>query len=351
MNKIHAIYLSNDIIKWFVQHKRELPWRENCSPYQVWISEIMLQQTQVNTVIPYYLNWLNLFPSIEVLAQSSESEVIKAWEGLGYYSRARSIHKAAKLLVEKFNSQLPTNRKALEAIPGIGPYTAGAILSFAFKQKAHALDGNVIRIFSRLHKLDHDVSKPIVIKALRQSLFDSLGDDQPWVVMEGLIELGALICNKNPKCHICPIKVHCKARKTGDQLDYPKKKKPPQMTLLERALFCLTYKGQVLIKLGQEKLMQDLWHFPFCDLEDDADAFLNGLGFKNRIKINHFNPVSHSFTRFRCTLFPTVWKVGQKIEIKGFKWVDIMALHELPFQSGHRQIKEKLVDNSQTSYT
>src|ERR1700722_10190653 len=172
---------------WFVREKRDLPWRENPSPYAVWISEVMLQQTQASVVIPYFERWMARFPTVAVLAEASQGEVIKMWEGLGYYSRVRHLHQAAKDLMYRYAGDLPRTREGLEGIKGIGPYTRGAILSFAFHQKAAAVDGNVLRVLARYFAIEEEIEK--AKKSITELTESILPEEEPWIVMEGLIEL------------------------------------------------------------------------------------------------------------------------------------------------------------------
>lgn len=211
--------------RWFQSTKRDLPWRCSPSPYVVWIAEIMLQQTQVSVVEPYFLRWMQQFPSIATLARATREEVIKAWEGLGYYSRARHIHAAAQYLMEKHEGKLPSRREDLEKVKGLGPYTVGAILSFAFHQKAAAVDGNVIRVLSRYFCVEDDVGKSGTKKQIWELAEKLLPDHEPWVVVEGLIELGATVCLKRPKCAECPINKSCLGFREGKQFSLPKKEK------------------------------------------------------------------------------------------------------------------------------
>ena len=189
---------------WFLQSQRSFPWREDRSPYSVWISEVMLQQTQARVVIDYYQRWMKKFPDIEHLARAPLEEVIKQWEGLGYYVRARNLHKAAQYLVEHHQGIFPSSRELLEKIPGIGPYTVGAILSFAFHQKAAAVDGNVIRVLTRLFAMQEEVQTQSSKKWLWKCAENLLPEKEPWILVEGLIELGATVCTLKPKCSQCP---------------------------------------------------------------------------------------------------------------------------------------------------
>ena len=186
-----------DLRSWFLSHGRKLPWRENKTPYRVWISEMMLQQTQVKTVLPYFERWMLLFPSIEKLAQAEEEEVIFAWEGLGYYARARSIHRGAKYLLKHHGGELPNSEEALLKIPGVGPYTLSAILNFAFERRSALIDGNVLRVLSRFYAIDDPIDLQKTKNKIKAALELILPEERPWIISEAIMELGATVCQKS----------------------------------------------------------------------------------------------------------------------------------------------------------
>jgi len=301
-----------DLQIWFSKNKRSFPWREDSSPYRVWISEVMLQQTRASVVVEYFERWMDRFPTIEALAAASEAEVIKAWEGLGYYSRARNLQKTAKLI-----DCLPQTRKELESLPGIGAYTAGAILSFAFGQKAVALDGNVERVLSRVLLFEKDVGRHR--KELALWLEKHLtGPD----VMEGLIELGATVCGKNPKCMICPLKDQCKARGSGKELSLPFKAKRAKITKLHRRVYCIEAEGHFLVKKGEDgRVMAGLYEFPYCEVEPEETCMF-----------------VHHFTKYKVHLYPKHCIWAAKIPVMNYEWVKFGELEKLPFSSGHRRL-------------
>ncbi|MDQ3005792.1 MAG: A/G-specific adenine glycosylase [Chloroflexota bacterium] len=215
--------LSSKLLAWYRDNKRTLPWRvPNPDPYAVWVSEIMLQQTRVETVIPYFEKWLGLFPNIRALANASEQDVLNAWEGLGYYSRARNLHKAAKIVVHEHAGQLPRDLLALRKLPGIGRYTLGAIASIAFGMDIPALDGNIRRVYSRLFDIAEPADAPVGERILWQLAGEQLPKGQAGDYNQALMDLGATIClPKNPRCLICPLMKVCKARKNGTQEQRP----------------------------------------------------------------------------------------------------------------------------------
>lgn len=337
--------MQQNLIKWFNAHKRDLPWREELSPYRVWVSEVMLQQTQVAVVIPYFQRWMERFPTVQSLAEAHIDEVIKLWEGLGYYSRARNLHEGAKQLCSLHNGSLPDTPELLSKIKGIGPYTTGAILSFAFRKKAAAVDGNVIRVLSRYLAIEDDISKPSTVKALWGHAEALLPDQEPWNFNEGLIELGATVCTKNPQCQKCPIKSTCQGFSKGIAAQLPIKNKKTESIELFREVAVIECDGEILIrKCPKGEIMQDLYEFPFRELQGESYCeektsrwALEVLGVP--IKFSQRIPsVSHGFTKYRVKLYPSKYVTAKKVEVPGYQWVAESDLIKVPFNSGHRRI-------------
>ncbi|MBI3316153.1 MAG: A/G-specific adenine glycosylase, partial [Candidatus Omnitrophica bacterium] len=252
------------LLSWFAKNARPLPWRKHYRPYEVWISEIMLQQTQMDTVIPYFHRWMKLFPTLESLAQSEEKKVLKCWEGLGYYSRARNLRDTAKRILRDFGGKFPSDYESIRSLKGIGRYTAGAIASIAFNQDQPIVDGNVLRVLSRLYAID----KPIDVEK-NKGLFWKLEKrlipkGQARYFNQALMELGALVCVKNiPRCLECPLKNFCKARRLGRAGQYPVRAKRKKMVKVQAAALVLSKNGRYLIRRRPEgKIMGGLWEFP-----------------------------------------------------------------------------------------
>lgn len=335
--------------RWFTSEKRDLPWRQTHHPYAVWISEVMLQQTQVAVVIPYFLHWMERFPTIHHLAEAPLDEVIKVWEGLGYYSRARHLHVAANYLVKHFDGELPSQEEELKKIKGLGPYTIGAILSFAFHQKKGAVDGNVIRVLTRYFGIKEDISKSTTVKQLRQLVETLLPDEEPWVINEALIELGATVCQRKARCHICPIKSSCMSFKEGDIENIPFNSKKIKIEQLYRSVAVIQCGSHLLVKRGEKgAIMSDLYEFPY--FEEAEDQF-SSHGLKSKIS-KHFalNVVEHEilkrvkqgFTRYQAHLFPILFSCQQLQEIQGCVWLPYQKLKQLAFSSGHRRIFQQI---------
>jgi A/G-specific adenine glycosylase len=323
-----------ELKEWFLKEARDLPWRKDRTPYRVWIAEVMLQQTQVSVVIPYFHRWMKQFPTIEALAQASEEEVLKCWEGLGYYSRARNLIKAAHIILKEEGGVIPSDPVKLRKLPGFGPYTVGAVLSFAFQKKAPAVDGNVVRVLSRLFAVEHKKTETEAYQKLTLSL---LPEKDPWIVMEALIELGATVCQKKPKCFSCPLIHQCRAYRLGKADEFPIPGKKVQLISLKREVAVILCQDAVLIRKEREKkVMAGLYEFPYVE-QGIALPFQIPLHQKAILPI-----VKHGFTRYDVTLFTTVYETEQKMSVEGYEWKEKYLLSSLPFSAGHKRILELL---------
>ncbi len=321
---------------WFLAEKRDLPWRRDpVTPYRVWISEVMLQQTQASVVVDYFERWMQKFPTVEALAEASLEEVVKAWEGLGYYARARCVHAASKKIVAEFGGSIPSHPESLRSLKGLGPYTVGAIRSFAFKERAAAVDGNVVRVLARLLSLEKRSDQRPFFQQVMQEL---LPEEEAWIYMEAFIELGAQICTKNPQCGICPLQNQCLGYKEGKALLLPLKKPSPPTTYLQRRVAIIVHEKRVLLKRVEVgKVMGGLYEFPYVE-EGEEWNFPFSLQWSRDL-----TQVKHSFTRYLVTLYPAVYKIEKKEEVQGFEWRPFSELQDLPFSSGHRRILKGLM--------
>ncbi len=288
------------LLAWFSANRRDLPWREEPrNPYHAWISEIMLQQTQVQTVIGYFNRWMDQFPSIPDLAKAPLDAVLKAWEGLGYYSRARNLHKTACLLMETYDGKLPRRSKELLKLPGIGPYTAAAIASLAFGEDVVAVDGNIWRIVARVFTLKNGVTQ----KEAARLLVPHYPPGAAGRINEALMELGALCCTPaKPSCEVCPLRTICQGLQTGHPEDFPqtrKKKLPPRVRRV--GLLILKEKGLYLIRHPEEGMLGGLWGIPLVEgKETPAESTIEAS----------LGNVSHIYTHFRIDVTPLVVREG-----------------------------------------
>ncbi|OMF24682.1 A/G-specific adenine glycosylase [Paenibacillus sp. FSL H8-0259] len=276
-------YFSRNLLEWYHGQKRDLPWRRHRNPYYIWISEIMLQQTRVDTVIPYFNRFIERFPTVESLADAPEEDVLKCWEGLGYYSRARNLQHAAKQVKEEYGGQVPNDRDAVFGLKGVGPYTAGAILSIAFNRPEPAVDGNVMRVLSRYFLIEDDIAKGPTRVKMERLAAELIPEGEASHFNQALMELGALICTpKSPRCLPCPVMEHCSARLAGCETSLPvkTKAKPPRP---EERLAALIegrggHAGRVLIRQrpssGLLARMWELPHWPAPPAEGGASAAL-----------------------------------------------------------------------------
>ncbi len=266
------------LLAWYDENKRDLPWRRSKNPYHIWVSEIMLQQTRVDTVIPYYERFLDWFPTVESLANAPEERLLKAWEGLGYYSRVRNMQKAAQQIMSEFEGKFPSTYEGISSLKGIGPYTAGAISSIAFNIPQPAVDGNVMRVLARLFEVNHDIGNPSnrkIFQAIMEVLIDP---DRPGDFNQALMDLGSDIeAPVNPRPEESPVKEFSAAYQHGTMDRYPikaPKKKPIPIYL--KALVVQNNQGQFLLEKNEsEKLLAGFWHFPLIEVDDFSDQTQN----------------------------------------------------------------------------
>ena len=262
------------LLAWYDENKRDLPWRRSKNPYHIWVSEIMLQQTRVDTVIPYYERFLDWFPTVESLANAPEERLLKAWEGLGYYSRVRNMQTAAQQIMSEFEGKFPSTYEGISSLKGIGPYTAGAISSIAFNLPQPAVDGNVMRVLARLFEVNHDIGNPSNRKIFQAMMEVLIDPDRPGDFNQALMDLGSDIeAPVNPRPEESPVKEFSAAYQHGTMDCYPikaPKKKPIPIYL--KALVVQNSQGQFLLEKNEsEKLLAGFWHFPLIEVDDFSD--------------------------------------------------------------------------------
>jgi A/G-specific adenine glycosylase len=298
------------LLEWYAGNKRDLPWRKTDDPYRILLSEFMLQQTQVDTVISYYHRFVERFPSVQALADAPQAEVLKVWEGLGYYSRARNLHRAAGLICEQFDGRVPQSYDDLASLPGFGPYTTAAVLSIAFDKDHAVLDGNVIRVLARLFGVDEDVTQNAVKRRLQELAQDLLDRGDAGDLNQAVMELGATVCTpRTPQCATCPVGRFCAAARSGQTERLPVKRPRAARPHRVMAVGIVARRGRLLIvKRPENGLLGGLWEFP-AGIRANGEtlqacclrAVKEQAGIPAEIT-DRFRTVKHAFTHFSLTM-------------------------------------------------
>jgi A/G-specific adenine glycosylase len=358
------------LLVWFARNARNLPWRRTRDPYTIWVSEVMLQQTQVKTVVAYWERWMRALPNVTALAKASPERVHKLWEGLGYYTRVRNMQRAAQCIRAEHGGKFPRDYDDVLALPGIGPYTAGAICSIAFNQPKPILDGNVIRVLTRLYGIAGNprvrktnarlwrIAEELVLQAAEIGTHASASpkatrntqqDPRPCAQLnQSLMELGALICTpRTPRCCACPVAKHCVAYREGRVLELPSLRRRVRTTTRRFAAFVARKRGRFLVRQRPAGVVNaHLWEFPNVELlPEDADlrqTARRALGVRPG-KLERLGTVKHSITRYRITL--EAYRVGDHanaIPAGRGRWLDGKRLRQLAFTSAHRQILRRI---------
>ena len=341
--------VSPKLLSWWDDGHADLPWRQNRDPYAIWVSEIMLQQTQITAVIPYYNRWMAALPTVNTLAIAPLDAVLKLWEGLGYYSRARNLHAAAQMVMDQHNGRLPRTRDGLLTLKGIGPYTAGAIASIAYDEPVAVLDGNVIRLFSRLLDLDEDVTKTAVKKKLWQLAETAVSHQRPGDYNQALMELGQRICRpKTPSCEQCPLQTHCLARERGTELNRPvrpPRQRTPHYDVAAGVIWKTDARGKddlfLIAKRPLNGLLGGMWEFPGGKQEAGEtlpQTLRREIMEELAMEIEVGEPlvsIKHAFTHFRITLHAmhATHRAGepQHIDVADHAWVTLADLDGYAF--------------------
>ncbi|WP_342574135.1 A/G-specific adenine glycosylase [Solibacillus sp. FSL K6-1781] len=275
MNYQYTKQFRQALVQWFLEEQRDLPWRRTKEPYQIWVSEVMLQQTRVDTVIPYYNRFIEKYPTAESLAYSPEEELLKMWEGLGYYSRVRNLQAGVREVVEVYGGKVPDNRVDISKLKGVGPYTAGAILSIAYGKPEHAVDGNVMRVLSRVLNIDADIALPKTKKIFEQAVTELIDPENASAFNQGLMELGALICTPtSPKCLLCPVRDYCTAFHEGEPSSLPVKSKKLKTKNIEYDVYIIRdQQGRFLMeKRPDAGLLANMWQFIMIERQADENS-------------------------------------------------------------------------------
>ena len=350
--------IAGPLLAWFDRHKRDLPWRRTSDPYRIWVSEVMLQQTQVDTVLPYFERFMRRFPDLPSLAEANQQEVLALWEGLGYYSRARNLHKAAKQLMADYGGKLPETLPELRRLPGVGPYIAAAIASIAFSIPEPALDGNLRRVLARLGASELPLGTPASDAALLELARKLMPAEAPGDFNQALMDLGSAIClPKAPLCAQCPVQAHCLAFTSGLQNTLPRRlKKPPQPTITVGAAVILDGPLVLISRRPQKGLLAGLWEFPGGKLEaTDADIqacirreIQEELGVEV-LPYAFFGNYRHTYTHFKLRLEAWLCRLEPDQSLlpgPDLLWLEPADLLHHPMGKVDRQISHDLIAQS-----
>lgn len=331
---------TRELLAWYAHSHRDLPWRRTRDAYRIWVSEIMLQQTRAETVVSYYERFLRAFPDVHALAQADEQEVLKRWEGLGYYSRARNLQAAAKVICEKYAGKLPQTAAELETLPGIGAYTAGAVASIAYGESVAAVDGNVQRVIARYCGIREDITlTPVKNEIARraQGFVPPEGGEAAGAFSNAMMELGATVCTpKSPACLLCPVRAGCNAFAAGDAQDLPIKKKAKAQRVENRGVALIFSGNRVLVRQRTEKLLGGLWVFPDFENITEPAEMARAIEAQLGLSVIYDEPLGqakHVFTHI-------IWEMElhafycdaplKTAEIEGTMWVDAKQLQAMP---------------------
>jgi len=352
-DKITKQKAGNRLLAWYQKAKRDLPWRQTKDPYRIWISETMLQQTRVDTVKPYYERFLKRFPTPESLAEAAEEDVVAVWQGLGYYSRARNLQAGVREWVEKYGSKLPTDRKTLETLKGIGPYTSGALLSLVYGLPESAVDGNVFRVITRFTALAEPIDKPRTRQLVSEILLEMMPKKEAGDFNQSVMELGATLCSpRSPSCDRCPLGKDCLSFSQGTMLDFPKKKAPKPPKPVQVFAGVLIAEGKVLLRRRPSKgLLAGMWEFPAIEAasEEAGLQLLAELFLENRISIEVGElicGVDHIFSHRRWDLKAYHLKAAKlpKKLAENWQWRPWGAKEEVLWAGPHRKIADYLLN-------
>lgn len=340
------------LLSWYAKHKRDLPWRRSTNPYRVWVSEVMLQQTQVETVKPYFQRFMKAFPTVKKLAAADEQEVLRLWEGLGYYRRARGLHAAAQQIVSEHNGKFPRDVTTLQTLPGIGRYTAGAIVSIAYDQRAPILEANTIRLFARLVGYREDPTKSAGQKLLWQTAEDVLPRKEIADFNQALMELGSLVCKPaGPLCGECPVASLCAANEMGAQEAIPLSTKKLKFTDVNEAAVVVRKNGQVLVRqCGEDERWAGLWDFPRFPIEGEGPLFvqeelIQKVKAQTGVTIQPgalLKTIKHGVTRYRITLdcYEGTYLKGRATQPA--QWSTLQELENLPLSTTGRKLAKQI---------
>lgn len=355
------------LLEWFSENGRSMPWREDPHPYRVWVSEVMLQQTQVQTVIPYFNRFMRHFPDVDTLANAHLDDVLKCWEGLGYYSRARRLHNSAKIIQQSRKGHFPTTAKEWQALPGIGDYTAAAIASIAFLEPVPALDGNVLRVGARYLGIAQPVQSPVLRERLYRWLLPQLRHVNPSAFNQAMMECGALICRPlQPLCQLCPLRKGCKARQQRKTSSIPVKRNKPKVPhTTEVVLVIFNRQGSMLVQQRPHNgLLGGMWEFP-SEKRKGNEPFvktqqrcLAGLSITTKADMKQHRSFKHAFSHFTQTLHVFTCTIAKDSRLhkttsqtdgvgkQPIRWCSVTELRSLAFSASQRSIASSIEEQT-----
>ncbi len=347
--------VADRLTEWYHSHKRDLPWRKTDDPYKIWISEVMLQQTRVDTVIPYYHRFLEAFPTVHHLAEATQQQVLKQWEGLGYYSRGRNLHHAAKTVSADFNGKLPSTYKEITGLKGVGPYTAAAVLSIAFSKPYAVVDGNVTRVLSRFFGIEDDIRAGATKKQIQELADGLLPEENPGDFNQAVMELGATVCTPhNPDCGSCPLSNECMAYQTAKTGSIPYKSPAAKVPHHHIAVgLIVNRENELLIALRPDnKMLGGLWEFPGGKQEAEeslvktVERELNEeLGVEVSV-FDKYKQLKHAYSHFKITLHAYWCRIDsgtpRPIEGKRLEWISLNEIDRFPFPKANKTLIQSL---------
>lgn len=346
------------ILRWFSENRRPLPWRADYTPYRTWIAEVMMQQTQMDRGVQYFLRWMERFPDVAAVAEAPEEDLLKAWEGLGYYRRARNIQAAAREIMRRHGGVFPQNHADILALPGIGPYTAGAIASTAYNDEIPCVDGNVERVLSRVFNIGTPVREEPARSRIRDLAQQLIPRGKARDFNQGLMELGALVCRKKPDCGRCPLAEQCEGRRLGIQTERPVPGKKAAITQLAVVCGVLLHEGKIFIQRRRETdVWGGLWEFPGGCVEQGETPeqavvreWKEETGFRVRI-VRPLGIIRHNYTTYRITLHcyrlefaapQPGWPIPRELtEATACQWIEPGTLDSFPLPAPHRKLADK----------
>ena len=348
----HYSKIKTDLLKWYDSNTYNFPWRDTANPYNIYLSEVMLQQTQVVTARSYYLNWLKSFPTIADVAKASLQQVLKHWEGLGYYGRARNFHKSCKIISQKYNQTIPNNFDEFIKLPGVGAYTAGAVLSISYNNILPAVDSNTVRVVSRLEM--NNIPYPKNIKSISRSIMKYICSQRPGDFNQAIMDLGREICkSKNPKCTICPISLYCKSYINNLVYKYPKKIKKKIKKHYNIGVGVVIKNKNILIsKRFEDGLLGGLWEFPGGKInnhESIEECIIREIKEELNITVKpklFIKQIKHSYSHFSITMDAYFCELIEgspaSIGCADWKWISLQNINLFPFPKANHKLFDEI---------